>query len=285
MNWLILTLAAMFLMALVNIIDKIIVSKNKDPRLATIVSGSAMFVVFGSFALYYKELTLSLIPALIGMLAGIVTVTATYYYYQAFRLEEVSKLVPLLALSPVYVIIISWLLFDEKFTTFTYLGIILVLFGSFLITHRKIRPKKSIGIFSILLAGFLYALSAVLLKMSSISSSPHSVSFWIGIGSLLVSLVLIIGYHKKIDLESAKKYFMNDVLSGISIFMIFLAIASGPVSLVSTFMQAKPLFVFILALALSRYRPNLLSEELRLNVLMKKGIAIALIIAGAIMII
>ena len=58
------------------------------------------------------------------------------------------------------------------------------------------------------------------------------------------------------------------------------AIYNGPVSLASTVMATRPLFVFVLGVALSMGASNVLNEPLEGRILATKMLAIAMMIAG-----
>ena len=76
----------------------------------------------------------------------------------------------------------------------------------------------------------------------------------------------------------------NETLTLGGIVLSFWAMEQGPVSLVSTIGTTRAFFVFIYALALSRYLPSVLSETLGRRTSMVKLAAIALVVGGVAMI-
>ena len=77
---------------------------------------------------------------------------------------------------------------------------------------------------------------------------------------------------------------LNEVLSPIGIVVSFWALAHGPVSLVSTLISSRPLFVLCFALLLSRGAPGFLVWEGGKRQLVFKLVATAMIVAGVVVI-
>ena len=72
--------------------------------------------------------------------------------------------------------------------------------------------------------------------------------------------------------------------SNIALSMVLIATDLGPVSLVSSLMATRPLFVFAYSTALSTPRLNVLDEPLKKEVLLQKSVAVAAIIGGVCMV-
>lgn len=116
--WWIFTLGAALLWATANIIDKHVVSDElKDPVLCTVTFGITMFILFGIFTLVMKP-SISLQTAIIifSVLAGMVMSFGVIFYFKALAKEEVSRVIPMLALTPLVVLLFATFLFDEKFS-------------------------------------------------------------------------------------------------------------------------------------------------------------------------
>ena len=72
----------------------------------------------------------------------------------------------------------------------------------------------------------------------------------------------------------------NETIALAGIILSFWAMERGPVSLVSTIMGARPFFVFIYALAVSRIYPMVLDERLSRGIIALKLVSIALVVGG-----
>ena len=74
---------------------------------------------------------------------------------------------------------------------------------------------------------------------------------------------------------------VNETLAMTGITLIFRAMGSGPVSLVSTITGSRPIFVFVLALILNRFLPEFLLEgQFGRGALAVRLIATAMIAGG-----
>jgi len=72
----------------------------------------------------------------------------------------------------------------------------------------------------------------------------------------------------------------NECLAVVGFILSFWAIEQGPVSLVSTILGTRPAFVFVYAVAVSRFFPRVLNERLSRGIVITKVVSIGLIIGG-----
>jgi len=72
----------------------------------------------------------------------------------------------------------------------------------------------------------------------------------------------------------------NETLAPVASILLFLALQSGPVSLVSTIVSSRPIFVVIFALILSRILPRFLVWQPGKGMLALRLIATAMIVGG-----
>ena len=78
---------------------------------------------------------------LIILFVGVATQIAQYFMTKAFQHEELAKISSLRYLGIIYALLFGFVLFGESFTIYSYLGMVLVLFGVFL--NIRFRMKKS----------------------------------------------------------------------------------------------------------------------------------------------
>jgi len=72
----------------------------------------------------------------------------------------------------------------------------------------------------------------------------------------------------------------NETLAPVASVLSFLALQTGPVSLVSTIIGSRPIFVLIFALVLSRFFPDFLVWQARRWMLALRLMATAMIVSG-----
>jgi uncharacterized membrane protein len=78
--------------------------------------------------------------------------------------------------------------------------------------------------------------------------------------------------------------FGNQCLALTGVTLSFIAIANGPVALVSTIMNIRPAFVFVFSLILSRFYPNFINERLDRRTVIIKIMGIVMITGGVVII-
>jgi len=76
----------------------------------------------------------------------------------------------------------------------------------------------------------------------------------------------------------------NQVIAAGGTALSFVAFASGPVALVSTLMNIRPVFVFLFSLIISRFYPNFINERLNRKTILIKLTGIVLITVGVVII-
>lgn len=202
-------------------------------------------VDFSSFYNYYWLFILK---------AGVIG-TSTLLYFELLKKYDISLVSPLLNLSPVFLLLFSFLLLGEMITFVQFLGIILIIIATYFVEvhhhnffnrHRKnphihhfkmlsIKPSKFFVLAFIML--FTISFAAIFDKM--ILSSQINVYTNLYFTSLLIFLVLFIYFVKKKILFSSFKKVISEpqtllvaFLSFSSIFIVLFAIAI-PTALVS----------------------------------------------------
>lgn len=164
MSWLALQIGASILAALNSILDKHLTDCMKIHPLLYLLSFGVIslpVVLLGAVGIvpWPPLADLALVLA-----SGLCFAIAVNLYYRAIALEEVSRLVPLLRLSPVFVLLLSILFFGERLQIFQYLAFVTMLTGSSLLVlkpgERKNRLSK--GVFLMLIVAALLAINSTL---------------------------------------------------------------------------------------------------------------------------
>ncbi|MBU0686730.1 MAG: DMT family transporter [Candidatus Margulisbacteria bacterium] len=110
-----------------------------------------------------------------------VDILAYILYLKAIRQSQLSLALPFLAFSPIFVIFNSWIILGEKVSRVGLLGILLIVFGSYVLNIKEVRKgffAPVIAIFRwsgprlMLMAAFMYGLDAVLGKKMILLSQP-----------------------------------------------------------------------------------------------------------------
>jgi bacterial/archaeal transporter family protein len=290
MEWIYFTLAAMLLWTVVNIFDKYIISHElRDPMMVTTVFGFVIYLVFivTSF-IFDGAQVLDTEVKFASIIAGILYSVALWFYYYVMKREEVSRFVPILASEPFIITIVAFFLFGERFKLLNYAGMALIVIGAIVISIKKHKKKikhKHLLFFA-LFSVILFASRNILFKFATTNPSDFwAVMFWTGVGGIIFPILLFVFHHphlRKQGWEGVYHLAFNALLSGMAVIFFTKAISTGTVSLASALLATKPMLVFLIATFLSFFHPKIMREKITRPVLIKKTIAIILIVAGGI---
>ncbi len=290
LEWFYFALLSSVVIAAVNIVDKILISDyNISPLVYAVViaATSLMPLVILPF-IDFK--VLSLVALTFTMFVGFVRVYYTLPYFKALTIEEVSRVIPLLQLMPVFVLLLSTIFLQEVLRPQDYAGFIFLVLGG---TLCAIRLKKgirlSMAFYLMIVSSFLLAVYSVGLKVLFSSEDFYSVFMWVQIAGFLTLFqfmlikplrsTLVITY-KNTRTRIGALIIGEQAVAYVSVFAYNYAIAHGPISLVSAVVSTQPLFVLLFATVMSYRFPKILKEQLTKQDIILKGIGIAIIFLG-----
>lgn len=212
-----------------------------------------------------------------------------YTYFMAAKQEEISRMVPVFALTPIFVAFFGALFLGEIFSVKTYSAIGVIVFGSALIMFKgSVKSLVRSRVFGLMIISALAAsLHSVIMK-----SLLGSYSFWTTYGSLalitgIMSFAIFSHYWKDLQYTIRKRGWiglglvaLSESNSNLSEFVFTVAASFWYVSLVSATVTIQYLFLFFWTLLLSRWKPSLIQEDITPRTLAQKLVAILLIIGG-----
>ncbi|HLD00842.1 MAG TPA: GRP family sugar transporter [Candidatus Nanoarchaeia archaeon] len=148
---------------------------------------------------------------------------------KALKNSDLSKVSPIVAFSPLFLLFLSPLILGEFPTTYGLIGVILIVVGSYLLNLKKMAigyfyPLKSLfkekGTRMMLIVAFLWAIGSTIDKIGVQNSSPF---FWAMSTNLVSSMILLpIMLHQS---SNSKVEIINNIWS-LAPVGFFLAIAS-----------------------------------------------------------
>lgn len=291
--WILFSIIAALCWAIVNIIDKYILTKwIRQPFIPVIVLGVIGLIAAIAVYFIYGLSPLSYFHILLALLAGGAFILMAVFYFKALKLEEASRVIPLLFLSSLFISIFSAFFLGEIFTPLKYLGIILLVGGAILISSKQIS-KIAVGKPFWLMIISVLALSAnrLLAKYLLNFADYWTIFAWIRIGAVLALLPIIYIYLPDL-IRVAKKYRgkVIGVMAGNEIvnlgggLLMIIAISSGYITLVNSLTAVQPFFVLLLAVIVSTFYPSILKEEIKKSVVAHKFLAIVLLFIGVILV-
>lgn len=289
-SWILFSVLAALIWAIVNTIDKYVLTKwIKKPIVPVMILGIVGLIA--SFIVYlvkgYSELSTNLI--IINLIGGSFYVLGSLFYFQAAKLSEITRVVPLLHLIPLFVLVFAAGFLGEIFAPVKYIGVFLLVIGAVIIS-KKGPFKFHIG------KAFWFMMLAVLAYSSYLIVTKYLLGFtdfWTvfsygKIGGLLVLIpVFCFNYHKLKDVVKEKGVkviwvvSLNESMNATGVLFLTIAASTGFITLVEGLASLQSLFLLIIATCLSIFYPKILKEEIRKSTVLLKLIAIILMIIGA----
>jgi len=137
-----------------------------------VLLASLLFIEVPALNKTFWTATLSAVP---------LEITAIILYTRALKVSPISLTVPFLALTPLFLIVISYVIAGEKISFSGGVGILLMAAGSYMLNLHKIRrsvlePVKAVmkekGCVLMIIVAFIYSMTSSLGKVAISNSSP-----------------------------------------------------------------------------------------------------------------
>lgn len=293
MSWVAFALSSAAIAGIVAIIDSHLLSKKMPGLRSYLLPVGAIQFAFGLILFFifpFPENT-SALTLSIAFGAGFSSSFAIFLMLSTMRRSEVSRIIPVVNTSPIFVAIMAVPLLDELLGYKEWLAILLAVAGVILISLQQDDRFKNIRLnrllFPLLLSSMLFAVSNIALKyvledisywnMFSISTLCFAVVFFSF--SLRPSVLRQLKSMSKLH-RSMSLLVFNEFAAASAGILSFLAISNGPVSAASTILNTRPAFVFLFALTISQFFPQLLNERFSKSVVLIRFIAIAMIVGS-----
>lgn len=223
--------------------------------------------------------------------AGLLAWAGSLMMLNAIRSGEVSRIMPVISSSPIFVALMAMPLLGEQLGLRDWAGILITVAGTVLISLQKDTGRGNASLqrsfLALLLASLLFAVSSILSKYAL-----QTVTYWNLYSASAISLGLVsIIYAARSQTFRVlwglpdRNHVFSLVLIGQTIIVVSLvisniAIQQGSVAIVSTILASKPAFVFLYVVLISRFFPRVLNERLTTGIAVLKVTAIAMIVAG-----
>jgi len=227
----------------------------------------------------------------LGIITGFILSFSNFVYNKVLMREEASVVTLLLYTKPIFVISLAWLLLSEALSIQKYLGIVLLVASSLLISYAK--PKKKLFLYStislVLLVSFMWAIGNVISKYALFSTDYWSLLFWMLAGQLISVPIWFlhpavrnnfVKISKSVDKKIYAYITANEVIYNLGELSFFIAASLGFVSVVTAITGMVPFFVLLFALIISIFSPKILREVLDKKTVALKLIAVILIFVG-----
>ena len=297
MFWIIASLSTAIIFTGANFFDSYMLSKKMPSLASYILPVGIMQFLIGMVLLVFFPFShnAGLIHLLVAFGSGFFNAFSYVILLNYLRKGEVSRVVPVITSSPIFIALLSMPLLGEILGLWQWFAVLATVAGTVLVSLQRGGVAHKTG----LQKSFFIQLAAAL--MSAISSVGYkyaleTLTFWniFTVNGICVVIVILFFTLRKSTLQELKTLVQrnqkmwlligNQLFAAIGGVLGFVAIANGPVALASTLMNIRPAFVFIFSLVIGRFYPNLLNERLNRRTIPVKLIGIALITGGVVII-
>ena len=294
MLWVLFSIAAALVWAVVSIIDKYVLVKwVKNPIVPAIILGIVGLLATIIIYLLQGFQPLSSLNIALALFAGIPLMLVSIFYFKAVKIEEISRVVPLFYLGPLFILIFGAIFLGEIFNPLQYLGIFSLIVGAITVStknFKKIKITKA-SLF-MMLAALMISIWAIITKHLLNYADFWTIFSYTRIGAIFILIPML--YFSYPDLVStAKKHgkkaisiiFLNQSLVIIGSILITVATAIGYVTLVNALVSVQAFFVLLFTIILGISYPKILKEDIKKSIVITKLIAIVLMFTGVLLII
>lgn len=291
--WPIFAVLASIAWAAVNIGDKKLVT-NRFPEFTNyFIIESSWGLLIAIFALLIGGFEGGTIEIMMfGLVTGLLEGGFSLLYFRALKIADVSVVVILLQLIPIFSTLFGVLFFGEFHSPITYFGIFLIVFGTGLASFEKETTKIRKG----LLLFFLIGVASLFVSISYVIEvyilgfvSVNSVFILRHVGQALFAGVILLLPRTRQNFLSVVPHISPYILA-VSFVLVFLnlvgvylqttAYVDGPISIVTVLSSMQPIFVLIAILIFNRLRANFVPDEGTYKYLGIRLIAVLITIVG-----
>jgi len=291
MEWYIYAIVAPAFWALNNVFVKFLLVKRFQSYFPTIISIIIMDALFAVAALSFTPIDIKLPCTLYALAVGSMPLLAFWFYSKALLVEEVSRVVTLFQLIPVFVALLSAVFLNEILFPREYSGIILIVIASTLISYKRTKKEEPFSrAFKFMIPfGLIIATYTILEKYLLVYFDVWSLFFWSVMGAFLgVTFLLCVTKPRKefiskittVGKTSIFLTFLGEGIYVIGTLSSLLALSLADASIASALFGLQPFFVFFYMLFVSTFLPGVLREELTKKAIVVKICAIALMFIG-----
>lgn len=288
--WFIYVVITYFIWAVTNLVDKGFLDKHfKSPIIYSLFGGifqlvALILIPFLGFSMPPLHLTI------MGLVVGALFLASILPFFKALSCDDATTVIPLGSLTPVLVLILSFLFLGESLSTKQYMAFSLFLVGGFLLSIKKFNLRKihfTPSLKWISLSMFMFAITLILTKFT-FNNVPFFEGFiLLRMGTFLFALTFFVNKNirklaklqfSKLNLRSKTVFISSQTLAILGQFFFNLAIVVGSISLVNAAQGVQYIFLFILTIFLSLFYPRLFHEKINKKIIIRKAIAIFLIV-------
>ena len=297
MTWVLLSLCSTVSFTVISALDKILIQRFvPNPRTFIVMVGFTQFILAVVVLPWVEWSGYSGGEATIGVVSGLASGGYLVLMFWVMGTQDVSRVIPVTSTYPIFVAILAQVFLGESIGLLAWGGVIVTVGGAALMSLGPTARTSDRGrgerlAFALLIVSSIgFGLSQVLSKVVADDMGVWTLFFWRALGNGAACVVFTIRPSGIADLIDTLRrpvsvgliLFTEGALVFVALWFLLAAIYAGPVSLVSTVMATRPLFVFVLGVLLSIGVTNILNEPLERKILTIKVVAIAMTVGGVV---
>jgi len=294
MDWFAFALIVPVVFAGVDVIDKYILTNHVTNPFSYKLLSVLMEIPILFLLLALTPVSFSFLWSIFSVFVGFIFSLSSILYLKAMGVEEASRVIALLFVSPIFVLPLAFIFLRETLGLSQYSGAVLLVLGAVLVSYRRTKRKISSLVSPAL--GFLLALALInaggdiLLKHILSSYDYWQFLFWSLIGGLLGGFLIFcfpkvrqnfLGNFRTISKNVFFWIGISTCLTYIGLISYFVAVSLESISLVAAVPSIEPFFVLLLTVLLNSLTHGTLKEEVDKRTITLKISAFILIIIGA----
>ena len=295
MTWVLLSLGSTITFAFISALDKILIARfTPNPRTFIVMVGLTQFILAVAILPWVEWSGYTQADVALAVVSGLTSGGYLVLMFWVMGTQDVSRVVPVTSTYPIFVAILAQFLLGEQIGLLAWVGVVVTVAGAALMSLGPTarpgdRGRGQLLPFTLLIFASLgFGLSQVFSKMVADDMDVWTLFFWRAIGNGAACVAFTFKPGGMGDLISTLRrpasvgliLFTEGALVFVALSFLLEAIYSGPVSLVSTVMATRPLFVFALGIVLSVGVSNVLNEPLDRKILVIKTLSIVMTVGG-----
>lgn len=215
--------------------------------------GLIWILIYGFYKKIFKHFKkLSNKCYLVLILLGFIEVFGTYFFFKAIHTISNPTIVSFIGnISPVFIIILSFLLLQERFSKLEFIGMILALFGAFIISYKPNSSVKNVfinGSQYVLYSSVFTAIGAVIIKKKIKKINPIILTINRSLFLLIFSILALSFMEDSlvISTKAVRNIFIGSLLGPfLTVISGYLALQYIPLSRRAIISSTKGLFVLL----------------------------------------
>ncbi|HEX3662818.1 MAG TPA: EamA family transporter [Acidobacteriaceae bacterium] len=230
--------------------------------------------------------------AALAFVAGFCDLLATWFYYAALKAGEASEeLAAMGGFTPLATVLLSIPLLGVHLHGGQFIGFIVMTLGGFVMFFAEKLPLTRM-LPLIVAASLLFGLTDVLQKLAFNATNFVSGYVFFTIGTFIGAMALLLrpSWRRQIFKNSEEApprskagYMINRFVAGVGSFLVVFAVSRTSPSMVEAISGVRYVIIFVLAWAITMWRPSWFRESFNRRALLIKALGTALVVAGLIL--